>query len=89
MPFVPSLGRETIRAAGLAVKCAAVGFDARDQAITRCWGLWCALLQGRFGALFHPLESDDAIVLRDCDVDEFLQRVQSIYGIELDGFRLG
>lgn len=43
--------------------------------------------QGRFGALHYPLVSDNEILFRNCNVDEFIQQVEAKYGVRIGGMR--
>jgi hypothetical protein len=44
--------------------------------------------QGNIGALYHPLEKDEALVFSDVSFDQFKAAVLHEYGIHIDGIRI-
>src|SRR4051812_27853093 len=45
-------------------------------------------VQGRFGALFYPQRSDDAIIYRNLTQVEFEARVKAEFGFEIRGAQI-
>lgn len=44
--------------------------------------------QGNIGALYHPLESDEAIIYSTVTFEDFKQAVMKDYGIKIDGLKI-